>query len=118
MKEKVGLGVYPEGTRSKDAFPKSFKEIKKTLLVFAYNEDIPVISTSIYGTRGILNKNGTVNSGKDVGIIVHKETFPKDFNTADEFAEACWNKVIRGHQEMKEKLERQSKNLSLAGAHS
>lgn len=116
MKDNVGLGVYPEGTRSKDSFPKPFTEIKKTLLIFAFNEKIPVIATSVYGTRGILNKNGSVNSGKDVGMIVHKEIYPNDFKTADEFAEACWNKVITGHRQMKEKLEHQSGNLSLVSS--
>lgn len=105
LKDKVGLGVYPEGTRSKDANPKPFKQIKKTLLVFAYNEKIPVIATSVYGTRGILNENGTINPNKNVGIIVHKEVRPESFASADEFAEACWNKVIEGHQELKEKIQ-------------
>jgi 1-acyl-sn-glycerol-3-phosphate acyltransferase len=104
LKEKIGLQVYPEGTRSRTSFPKSFKEIKKTLLVFAYNEKIPVIPTSIYGTRGVFGDRGLIHPNKHVGIIVHKEIDPKNFETADSFAEACWNQVIKGHDQMREKL--------------
>jgi 1-acyl-sn-glycerol-3-phosphate acyltransferase len=114
MKENIGLQVYPEGTRSKDALPKTFKEVKKTLLIFAYNEKIPVIPTSIYGTRGILAPNGTINPGRSVGMIIHKEISPENFASADEFAEACWEKVIQGHDQMKAQLGPLNENLSLA----
>lgn len=101
LQDKIGVQVYPEGTRSKDAHPKSMKEIKKPLLVFAYNENIPVIPVSLYGTRGVLNQFGIINPKRHVGIIVEKELHPKDFKTANEFIEAAWGKVIQGHQEMK-----------------
>jgi lysophosphatidate acyltransferase len=104
LKEHMGLQVYPEGTRSKDSLPKKFTEIRKTLLVFAFNEKIPVIPTSMYGTRGILTSKGNIKTGRHVGIIVHKEIHPTNFATVDEFAQACWNKVIEGHDEMKAKL--------------
>ena len=71
LQEKIGLQVYPEGTRSKDAFPKPFNEIKKTLLIFAYNEKIPVVPVSIYGTRGVLSKTGLINPGRKLGMIIH-----------------------------------------------
>jgi 1-acyl-sn-glycerol-3-phosphate acyltransferase len=114
LKHKIGLGVYPEGTRSKNSLPKPFKEIKKTLLVFAYNEKIPVIPTSIYGTRGVISPNGKINPGRHLGLIVHKEIYPQDFKSADEFAEFCWNKVITGHDQMKAQLGPLNENLSLA----
>lgn len=104
LKDRIGLQVYPEGTRSKDALPKSFPEIKKTLLVFAFNEKISVVPTSMYGTRGILLPSGKIKTGKSIGIIVHKEINPKDYLTADSFAEACWNKVREGHDQMKAQL--------------
>lgn len=112
LKEKIGLGVYPEGTRSKTSLPKPFHEIKKTLLVFAYNEKIPVIPTSVYGTRGVLTPKGMINPGRHLGLIVHKEIFPQEFSSAEAFAEACWNKVIQGHDEMRAKLHPLNENLS------
>lgn len=112
--EKLGLGVYPEGTRSKDSLPKPYKQIKKALLVFAFNENIPVIPTSVYGTRGVINPNGTINPGRHLGLIVHKEIFPSDYSSSDEFAEACWTKVIEGHDQMAQKLAPLNENLSLA----
>lgn len=105
FKEKrIGVQVYPEGTRSKTSDPKSFEEIKRTLLVFAYNEKIPVIPTSIYGTRGVLTKHGFVRPKRHIGIIVHKEIYPENFADADAFARACWGKVIEGHSQMKARL--------------
>lgn len=104
VEQNIGMQVYPEGTRSKTTHPKSFEEIKKTLLVFAFNEKIPVIPTSIYGTRGVLSSNGMINPGRHAGIIVHKEILPQNFATADDFAKACWNKVLEGYDQMRAKL--------------
>ena len=110
IQEKIGLQVYPEGTRSKIAHPKPYEEIKKPLLVFAFNEKIPVIATSIYGTRSILSDKGLIRPGKHVGIIVHKEIYPRDFNSADEFAKAAWEKVIQGYDQMRSRLESLNEN--------
>jgi 1-acyl-sn-glycerol-3-phosphate acyltransferase len=104
LKERIGLMVYPEGTRSKTSLPKSFDEIKKTLLVFAFNEKIPVVPTSLYGTRGVLSSKGLVQPGRHLGIIVHQEIHPQDFSSADEFARTCWQAVINGHDRMKKEL--------------
>ncbi len=104
VRHKIGLQVYPEGTRSKDALPKPYDQIKRTLLVFAFNENIPVIPTSIYGTRGLLSSNGLINPGRHLGIIVHKEILPQDFKTPDEFCRAVWGKVVSGHDEIKSRL--------------
>jgi 1-acyl-sn-glycerol-3-phosphate acyltransferase len=105
-KDKIGLQVYPEGTRSKDSLPKPFSEIKKTLLVFAFHEKIPVIPTSIYGTRGVLNHLGIIRQGQHLGIIVHKEIHPESFTCAEDFAKAAWDQVIKGHDELKDRLNR------------
>lgn len=105
IKDNIGLQVYPEGTRSKTARPKEFSEIKKTLLIFAYNEKIPVIPVSMYGTRGVLNSKGFVRPGRNLGIIVHQEILPSDYGSSDAFAEACWNKVIQGYDQMKAEIE-------------
>jgi len=104
LNEKIGIQVYPEGTRSKDASPRTDKEIKKTLMYFAYENKIPVIPVSMYGTRGILSKMGLIKTGRYVGITVHHEILPSDFQDRESFAQACWAKVISGHAEMKAKL--------------
>lgn len=105
MTDRIGLQVYPEGTRSKDATPRSYDQIKRTLLVFAFNEKIPVIPTSIYGSRGVLNQWGMIQAGRHVGIIVHREVLPEDFKTPDEFCRAVWSKVQEGHDSIKARLE-------------
>jgi 1-acyl-sn-glycerol-3-phosphate acyltransferase len=112
LRDKIGLQVYPEGTRSKTSLPKQFNEIKKTLLVFAFNENIPVVPTSMYGTRGVLTPKGIINPGRSLGLIVHKELYPKDFPDADTFARACWDEVIRGHDQMKLQLGPLNESLS------
>lgn len=112
LKDRIGVQVYPEGTRSKVARPKSYEEVKKTLLIFAWNEKIPVIPNSIYGTRGILSSKGLVRPGRHVGIILHKEILPENFATADEFAKACWGKVLEGYESMEARLGPLNENLS------
>ncbi len=104
MHEKIGLQVYPEGTRSKDALPKHYDKIKRTLLVFAFNEKIPVIPTSIYGTRNVLSNMGWIHPNRHLGIIVHKEIVPQDYKNSDEFCRAIWGKVVEGHNELKTRL--------------
>lgn len=104
LREKVGLQVYPEGTRSKDSIPKPYDKIKRTLLVFAFNEKIPVIPTSIYGTRRVLGQRGFIRPGRHLGVIVHKEILPQEYKTPNEFCRAVWDKVISGHDEIKARL--------------
>ena len=108
--EKIGLQVYPEGTRSKETIPKEFNQIKKTLLVWAFNEKIPVIPTSMYGTRGVLSADGSINPGKDLGIITHPAIYPKDYPNADSFAREVWGTVIKGYYQMRDQLVAQSGN--------
>lgn len=104
LNERIGIQVYPEGTRSKTSHPKSYDEIKRTLLVFAFNEKIPVIPTSIYGTRGVLTPQGFIRPGRHLGIIVHKELLPENYNTSDEFCRAIWGQVTQGYEEMRDRL--------------
>ncbi len=102
--KRIGIQVYPEGTRSRDTHPKSYDQIKRTLLVFAYNEKIPVIPTSLYGTRGVINSRGFIRPGRHLGVIVHQEILPENFKNSDEFCRAVWDKVIEGYEELMVKL--------------
>jgi 1-acyl-sn-glycerol-3-phosphate acyltransferase len=101
---RLGVQVYPEGTRSKNALPREFDDIKKTLLIFAYNKKIPVIPTSIYGTRGIITQHGFIKASRKIGIIVHKEIHPKDYSSAEDFCRQCWGKVKQGHDQIKNRV--------------
>ena len=112
MKENIGLQVYPEGTRSKTSVPKHYDQIKRTLLVFAFNEKIPVIPTSVYGTRGVLTPRGLIKPGRHIGIIIHKELLPENFKNSDEFCRAVWGKVVEGHDEIKARLAPLNESLS------
>jgi 1-acyl-sn-glycerol-3-phosphate acyltransferase len=110
--DKIGVQVYPEGTRSKATRPKSFEELKKTLLIFAWNEKIPVIPNSLFGTRGVLSEKGIIHPGRHLGIIIHKEIFPENYPNAEEFARACWTKVLEGYDQLEAKLGPLNENLS------
>jgi 1-acyl-sn-glycerol-3-phosphate acyltransferase len=112
LNDRIGVQVYPEGTRSKVTHPKSFEELKKTLLIFAWNEKIPVIPNSIYGTRGVLSSKGIVSPGRHVGIIIHKEILPENYANSEDFARACWEKVLEGYYQMEAKLKPLNESLS------
>jgi 1-acyl-sn-glycerol-3-phosphate acyltransferase len=110
LDENLAVQVYPEGTRSLDAIPKDYSEIKKALLVFAYKEKIPVIPTSVYGTRGVLSKRGIIRPNKKLGIIVHQEIYPEHFESAEEFAKTCWDKVRAGHDEIEKTIKQETES--------
>ncbi len=110
LKDKIGIQVYPEGTRSKTGEPQPFENIKRALLVLAFKEKIPVTPTSIFGTRGVMSKHGFFITKRHVGIIVHQELRPENFQTSDEFARACWDKVLEGYIELTQKIAHLNKN--------
>ena len=110
MDLKLGVQVYPEGTRSRTSEPMAYNGIKKALLIFAFREKIPVIPTSVYGTSKVFNSVGLINFNQQVGIIVHQEMRPEHFKNAEEFSSACWSKVIEGHEQIKKRILSQSEN--------
>jgi 1-acyl-sn-glycerol-3-phosphate acyltransferase len=104
VKEKYCVQYYPEGTRSKTGTPKEYKDIKVTLIHLAFEGNIPVIPFSIYGTNKVLTPKGLVNFGTQVAIKTQNALLPKDYPDANQFARACWEKIIQGHRELREQL--------------
>ncbi|MCE3012880.1 MAG: 1-acyl-sn-glycerol-3-phosphate acyltransferase [Proteobacteria bacterium] len=100
-----GLQYYPEGTRSRDGKPKDFADLKVTLLHLAFEENIPVIPVSMYGTSHILKHGEFIHFGKKVGIITHEPLEPKNYASANEFARAAWDVVKSGYSELASKLQ-------------
>lgn len=103
--EKLSLQFYPEGTRTKNALPRPLKEIKMPLIKLAYQHNIPVISTSIYGTREAYEMNKEFAWSKKVAISVAHPIFPQDFSSEEEFVSACWAQVTSGYDELKMRFE-------------
>lgn len=100
---KVGLPIqfYPEGTRNTVGYgPKPFDQIKTTLLDIAFQEKIPVIATSIWGTPKILNRFAITLFPVSIGIIVHKEINPNQFANSESFSRSCWEAVCTGYGEL------------------
>ncbi len=104
LKADLPVQYYPEGTRSKTGYPKEYKDIYKTLLDYCFNEKITVTPCSMYGTKNVLNKDGSVNYGTDLGFITHEELEPVKFSNKEEFSLACWEKVASGYKELEKKL--------------
>lgn len=99
------LQYYPEGTRQKeDLPPRSIDKIKKPLMAFAYENNIPVYPVSIYGTRHVLKDNGLINYGRRVGNILHSPVEPENFDSSDDFIKAVWDKVTAGYHQLEAKL--------------
>lgn len=100
---KIGLPIqfYPEGTRNPlGTGPKPFDQIKTTLLEIAFQEQIPVIPTSVWGTTNVVNSFAITLFPVSLGIIVNRELYPKDFTDSIAFSKACWEAVCSGYQEL------------------
>lgn len=104
IKDNLAVQYYPEGTRSKDGRPKALTDIKTPLIQLAYNYKVPVIASSLYGTSLVLTNSGKINTGKHLGIKIHKEIYPQDFESYELFSKACWDLVTNGYQELETKL--------------
>lgn len=100
LNDAVGLQFYPEGTRSLNGKPKEFEDIKKAILSFAYKENIPVYPISMYGTSHALSLKGELRFEQDMSALFHAKLSPKDFQEAESFERACWQKVTDGYKEL------------------
>jgi 1-acyl-sn-glycerol-3-phosphate acyltransferase len=98
------LHFYPEGTRNKgDGSPKKIEELKKPIIKFAYANNIPLYTTTMYGTNKVF-KGGLINHFQKVGIITRDAIYPKDFSDFDEFLEKAWGQVQSDYKFLEGKL--------------
>lgn len=104
LNNNLPIQFYPEGTRSKTQQPKSFQEIKSTLLELAYRENVAVIPSAVWGTNNINTYLGITKFPVKLGVIVQKELYPKDFPDEVSFAKACWLQVHAAYNELNQKL--------------
>ena len=98
------LLYYPEGTRSKTDSPKPFENIHLPILRAAYKKNIPIVPISLFGTKTILTKRGFIKPFQKMGMITHNFLLGEHFSDEEEFLRACWEKVVSGHQELKDEL--------------
>ncbi|MDH4467483.1 MAG: lysophospholipid acyltransferase family protein [Bacteriovoracaceae bacterium] len=110
LNDGVPVQFYPESTRNKDwkLGPKPYDQIKKTLLLLAFEMKVPVIPVTFYGTPHLMNKNGLLNWGEHLGIYIGKEVIPSDFTDEESFSHFCWQQVIEGHNVLENKLQKLS----------
>ena len=100
LKAGIPIQLYPEGTRSRGDKPKTFEEIKTTLISIAYQENIPVIPSAVWGTDKVTTHQGITRFPVRLGIIVQKEIVPKDYSDEESFCRACWQKVLEAYDEL------------------
>ncbi|MDA9793215.1 1-acyl-sn-glycerol-3-phosphate acyltransferase [Bacteriovoracaceae bacterium] len=95
---------YPEGTRSKTDKPKAFEDIKARLMEFAFDNNIPVVACTVYGTNNLLTRNGMVKPFTKLGLNLAKEIYPKNFKDKEEFTRFCWGTVLKEYDRLEEKM--------------
>ncbi|MGK0367788.1 MAG: 1-acyl-sn-glycerol-3-phosphate acyltransferase [Thermoproteota archaeon] len=103
---KAGFAVqyYPEGTRVNDSQPREFDKIKMRLVEFAFEQNIPVVCVSVYGTTKVLNKYGLINAKNKLGLIIEDGIEPSRFKTKDEFCRHCWSLIESNYEMLSNKL--------------
>jgi 1-acyl-sn-glycerol-3-phosphate acyltransferase len=98
------LHFYPEGTRNKKGHrPKDVSEIKKPIIKFAYENNVPVYTTTMFGTYKVF-RGRLVNHFQKVGIIIRDAMMPSDYENADEFIKAVWAQVNKDYDALEGKL--------------
>lgn len=99
--EKFSIQYYPEGTRNKKSrSPKDYQEIKKPIMLLAYQENIPLFPVSLDGTYLINRKGGLFYPFQRVSMLLHPPLYPQDFDNEEEFAQAAWDQVHKGCRQL------------------
>jgi len=97
-KESTAVVVFPEGTRSEDG---SLREKTHPRALYeAHFHGIRLVPLAIYGTHRILPKTmDRFNTGEKVSVRIGEAFDPKDFETPEAYATACWRRVAELHAE-------------------
>ncbi len=98
LKKGYPLCLFPEGTRSTDG---SILDPNLALVKMCFKNNIDVVPCVIEGTREILPpKRLYLRFFRKVIFECCKPIHPSAFTNADDFADACWNKVKDTHTEV------------------
>jgi|GEM_PF-1104889 len=95
---KKGFSIYlfPEGTRSRDG---KLLKPNTSIIRLCYKLNIPVVPSALEGTRDVLpRKRIYFKCFKKVIVKFTPPLYPKDYNSEQEFADACWGKVKETHE--------------------
>ncbi|HNZ28200.1 MAG TPA: lysophospholipid acyltransferase family protein [Spirochaetota bacterium] len=99
LKQGYSMCYYPEGTRSVDG---ELLEPNLTLVKLAYKLKVPVIPSAIEGSRNVIQRGRIYYKFFQRVILKYSEPlYPTDFSSEEEFANACWSKVVDIHKEIK-----------------
>ncbi len=92
--------LFPEGTRTNKG---ELLEPNLTLIKLCYKLNIPVVSSAISGSYNMLPR-GRYYLGffKNISLKYAPPTYPKDFENDEDFANACWSKVVDTYNDLTE----------------
>ncbi len=94
IKEVNSIYLFPEGTRSKTGIPKA--EPYWAMICAAWDEGIDVVPMAIHGSRDVLRRPTA-----RVRIKLSAPIKCADHPDRDQFARACWNRVLEMFYELK-----------------
>jgi 1-acyl-sn-glycerol-3-phosphate acyltransferase len=98
LKQGYSLTLFPEGTRTKDG---NLIEPNNAMVKLCYKLNVPVVAAALEGSREVLPRNRFyVKCFQKVVLKFNAPLYPKDFKNDEEFAIACWNKVVSSHNEI------------------
>jgi 1-acyl-sn-glycerol-3-phosphate acyltransferase len=96
FRKGVSIVLFPEGTRSRDG---RLLKPNNAVAKLCFKMNIPVVPIAIEGTNDILpRKRLYLKFLQRVVVKMNPPVIPKDFKDEEEFADACWNKVIESHE--------------------
>jgi 1-acyl-sn-glycerol-3-phosphate acyltransferase len=90
--------ICPEGSRTNKG---ELLTPSLALIKLCYKLNIPVVSSAISGTYDMLPR-GRYYLGffKKIILKYTPPTYPKDFDNEEDFANACWSKVVNTYNEL------------------
>ena len=101
LRKGYSLTLFPEGTRTIDG---KLAEPNNAMVKLCYKLNVPVVAGAVEGTIDVLPRNRFyVKCFRKVVLEFNAPLYPKDFGSEDEFANACWKKVVNTHDEIVKK---------------
>lgn len=85
------IQVFPEGTRSLELR----RKVYLTTAYDAFAHGVPVVPCAVWGTERTLPREPAAFPFRRVRLDIGEPLWPRDFDRAEAFAQACWADVVR-----------------------
>ena len=98
FKDELSISYFPEGTRSRDG---RLLRANLNLIKLAYKMHIPVVPATIEGSKDVIMRGRKYfRFFRKVVIKYSEPMLAENFANEDDFAQACWQKVVDSHNEI------------------